>query len=161
MRKRLLLKVNGEDYELYIEPHRLLLEVLREDLQLTGTKFGCSSGMCGACTVLLNGKAVKSCLVLALQAQGKEILTVEGLAKNGELDPLQKAFIDHGAIQCGYCTPGMLMTAKALLLENPSPSEDQVREALVGNLCRCTGYSKIVEAVLAAAEAIKQVPTSR
>jgi len=118
---------------------------------LTGAKSGCATGKCGSCTVILNGKSVKSCLTLALQANGKEILTIEGLADGNELHPLQKSFIEHGAMQCGYCTPGMIMSAKALLDENPHPTEDEIRDALVGNICRCTGYVKIVEAISAAA----------
>lgn len=148
MKQALVLKVNGELYELYVEPQLTLLEVLRDELGLTGTKEGCGSGHCGACTVLINGRAVKSCLILAGQAKGKDILTIEGLAENGKLHPLQLAFIEHFATQCGYCTPGMILSAKALLDENPDPTEDEVRMALNGNLCRCTGYIKIVEAVL-------------
>ncbi|MDP2931469.1 MAG: (2Fe-2S)-binding protein, partial [Chloroflexota bacterium] len=151
MEKKLLkLRVNGEDYEVYAEPWHTLQEVLRNDLSLTGLKKGCDTGYCGACTVLLNGKAVKSCVVLARQAQGYEITTVEGLAKNGELDPLQQAFIDKFAIQCGFCTPGMLLSTKALFMENPHPTEDDIKEAIKGNLCRCTGYKKIIEAIQAA-----------
>lgn len=153
MEKRLLkLRVNGEDYELYAEPWHTLLDVLRNELGLTGTKQGCDTGYCGACTVLIDGKAVKSCVVMARQVQGRDIVTVEGLGRNGELDPLQQAFIDKFAIQCGFCTPGMLLSAKALLMENSHPSEDEIKEAIMGNLCRCTGYKKIVEAVQAAAE---------
>lgn len=152
MEKQLLkLRVNGEEYEEYVSPSWTLLRVLRDVIGLTGTKQGCEDGYCGACTVLVNGKAVKSCLMLAHQAQGKDVVTVEGLAKNGQLDPLQQAFIDAFAVQCGYCTPGMIMAAKALLAENPHPTEDEIRETLQGNLCRCTGYKKIVEAVQLAA----------
>lgn len=147
-KKSLRLTINGEPYELTVEPRTTLAELLREELHLTGTKEGCGMGVCGACTVLLDGKAIKSCLVLALKANNKEIMTIEGLAKKGELHPLQKAFIDHGAIQCGYCTPGMILSAKALLDENPHPTEEEVRMAMVGNLCRCTGYVKILEAIL-------------
>ena len=147
-KKSLQLTINGEPYELTVEPRTTLAELLREELHLTGTKEGCGIGMCGACTVLLDGKAIKSCLVLALKANGKEITTIEGLAAKGEIHPLQKAFIDHGAIQCGYCTPGMILSAKALLDENPHPTEEEVRMAMVGNLCRCTGYVKILEAIL-------------
>ncbi len=154
MEKKLLkLRVNGEDYEVYAEPWHTLQEVLRNDLSLTGLKKGCDTGYCGACTVLLNGKAVKSCVVLARQAQGYEITTVEGLAKNGQLDPLQQAFIDKFAIQCGFCTPGMLLSTKALFMENPHPTEDDIKEAIKGNLCRCTGYKKIIEAIQAAVPA--------
>lgn len=146
MEKKLLkLRVNGEDYEFYVEPWHTLQAVLRNELGLTGTKKGCDSGYCGACTVLVDNKAVKSCLVMSRQVHGKDILTVEGLAKGEELDPLQQAFIDGFAVQCGFCTPGMLMSAKALFMENSSPSEQEIREALTGNLCRCTGYKKIVE----------------
>ena len=152
MEKRLLkLRVNGEDYEVYSAPWHTLQEVLRYDLGLTGTKKGCDTGYCGACTVLVDGKAVKSCVVFARQVQGKDILTVEGLSRNGELDPLQQTFIDKFAIQCGFCTPGMLLSAKALLMENPSPSLEEIKEAITGNLCRCTGYKKIVEAIQAVA----------
>ncbi len=154
MAQSLNLRVNGEAYELFVAPWKTLAEVLREDLGLTGTKEGCNTGSCGACTVLIDGKAVKSCLILASQASGKDVVTIEGLAKNG-LHPVQQAFIDHFAVQCGFCTPGMILSAKALLDENPDPDEEEVRKAIVGNLCRCTGYNKIVEAVLAASETIK------
>lgn len=150
MKRIIELRVNGEAHELLVEPHRTLLEVLREGIGLTGTKEACDTGECGACTVLLDGVPVNSCLVLALDARGKEITTIEGLAVNGVLHPLQKAFIEHGATQCGFCTPGMILTAKALLDEKPRPTEVEVRQAISGNLCRCTGYVKIVEAVLAA-----------
>lgn len=147
------LKVNGEDHEVYVEPWRTLAEVLREELGLMGLKVGCEEGNCGTCTVLINGKAVKSCLVLVPQAQGREIMTIEGLVgEGGGLHPLQKAFIEHFAVQCGYCTPGMILAAKALLDEKPEATEEDVREGLHGNLCRCTGYVKIVEAVLSAKE---------
>lgn len=142
-------RVNGEDTEIYIEPWKSLLDVLRDELELTGTKGGCLSGECGTCTVIIDGKAVKSCLVLAPQVEGREVLTIEGLAKNGKLHPLQQAFIDHFAFQCGFCTPGMIMAAKAFLDETPHPTEEEIKEALYGNLCRCTGYIKIVEAVQA------------
>jgi carbon-monoxide dehydrogenase small subunit len=144
----LTMTLNGEEVKVQVEPSALLVEVLRDQLELTGTKVACGEGECGACTVLLDGKPVNSCLVPALKAQGREVLTVEGLAPPGELHPLQKAFVEHGAVQCGYCTPGMLMSAKALLDHNPSPTEDEVRLAISGNLCRCTGYAKIVEAIL-------------
>jgi len=145
--------VNGVPYEELIESNMTLLELLRDRLGLTGTKQGCAaSGNCGACTVLVDGKPVLSCLTLAWTVRGQNILTIEGLAKGTTLHPLQKAFIDHGAIQCGFCTPGMVLSAKALLDEKPSPTRDEVRAALAGNLCRCTGYVKIVDAVLAAAE---------
>jgi aerobic-type carbon monoxide dehydrogenase small subunit (CoxS/CutS family) len=144
----LTMTLNGEEVTVEVKPSTLLVEVLRDQLELTGTKVACGEGECGACTVLLDGQPVNSCLVPALKAQGREVLTVEGLAPLGELHPLQKAFVEHGAVQCGYCTPGMLMSAKALLDHNPSPTEDEVRLAISGNLCRCTGYAKIVEAIL-------------
>lgn len=154
MKKLLLLRVNGEPYEVFTESWKTLERVLRDDLDLTGVKEGCNTGNCGACTVLINGKAVKSCLVLAFQAQGMDILTIEGLGKNG-LHPLQQAFVDHFAIQCGFCTPGMVLAAKAFLDENPNPTEEEVKLGMSGNLCRCTGYVKILEAVLAAAEMMR------
>ncbi|MFC2001489.1 (2Fe-2S)-binding protein [Chloroflexota bacterium] len=154
MKKLLTLRVNGEDYEIFTKPWKTLVRVLREDVGLTGTKEGCNTGNCGACTVLINGKAVKSCLILASQAQGKDILTIEGLSQNG-LHPIQQAFIDHFAVQCGYCSPGMILAAKAFLDDNPNPEEEEVKLHLTGNLCRCTGYVKIVEAVLAAAEVMR------
>jgi carbon-monoxide dehydrogenase small subunit len=144
--------INNAIYEGEIDVRRTLLEVLRENFGLMGTKKGCNEGECGACTVLMDNKPVLSCLVLAVEAQGKKIETVEGLAKNGELHPLQKAFIAHGALQCGFCTSGMLMAAKGLLNENPRPTEQAVRQAIAGNLCRCTGYDTIVEAILEAAQ---------
>ena len=152
MKQLLQLRVNGEDYEAYAEPWKVILDVLRDELGLTGVKEGCMTGNCGACTILIDGKAVKSCLVLASQAVGKDILTIEGLARNGELHPLQQAFIDHFAVQCGFCTPGMILAAKALLDENPEATEEDIKHGLHGNLCRCTGYVKIVEAILAAKE---------
>ena len=150
------LNVNGEFYQVLIEPWRTLLEVLRETLNLTGTKEGCGRGDCGACTVLLDGKAVNSCLLLAIDAQGKNILTIEGLSQGGQLHPLQEAFIEHGAIQCGFCTPGMILSAKALLDKNPQPTVEEVRQAISGNLCRCTGYTKIIKAILGASISIKR-----
>lgn len=156
MKQMIELKVNGELHALMVEPNRTLLEVLREDLGLTGAKKNCDKGTCGSCTILLNGKPVPSCLVLAIEAQGKDILTIEGLAVNGKLHPLQEAFIKHYAFQCGFCTPGMILAAKALLDENPEPTEEDVRKAISGNLCRCTGYVKIVDAVLAAAETMRK-----
>ena len=146
----LLLRVNDTVYEVDVRPTARLLDVLRDQLGLTGTKEGCAEGECGACTVLVDGRAVASCVMLAVQARGKEIVTVEGLAADGELDLLQQKFVEYGAVQCGYCTPGMLMSAKALLLENPVPSDQDIRVALAGNLCRCTGYTAIVAAVKAA-----------
>jgi len=142
--------LNGEEVDVLFAPYKTLLEVLREDLLLTGTKHGCELGECGACAVLLDGKAVLSCLVLALECAGRRVLTIEGLSADGRLHPLQDAFADLGAAQCGYCTPGILVTAKALLDRNPHPDRDQIREALSGNLCRCTGYLQIFEAVEAA-----------
>lgn len=152
MKQPMTFTINGEIYDDEIDVRRTLLEVLRENFGLTGTKKGCNEGECGTCTVLLDGKPVASCLVLAVEAQGKRIETVEGLAQNGELHHLQQAFIEHGAFQCGFCTPGVLMAAKGLLNENPKPSEEEVRKAIAGNLCRCTGYSKYVEAILDVAE---------
>lgn len=149
MKEALTLHVNGEEYEVYIEPKKTLLEVLREELGLTGTKEVCDLGICGACTILLNHRPVLSCLVLAVACKGKEIVTIEGLRQGETLHPLQNTFIRHGAIQCGMCTPGMILSAKALLDENPHPTEAEVRGAIAGNLCRCTGYVKIVDAVLA------------
>ncbi|KXG76452.1 (2Fe-2S)-binding protein [Thermotalea metallivorans] len=143
--------VNEVEYHLDIDPRLRLLDVLRDYLKLTGTKEGCGEGECGACTVIMDDLAVNSCLVLAHQARGKRIITIEALEKDGELDSLQKAFIDHGAVQCGYCTPGMLMSCKALLIKNPNPTEEEIRIAIEGNLCRCTGYTKIIRAVQEAA----------
>ena len=152
MKQLMRLSVNGELYEIEIDTRRTLLEVLREELGLNGTKKSCNEGECGACTVLLDGKPVVSCLVLAVEAQGKRIETIEGLAHDGELHPLQRAFIEHGAFQCGFCTPGMLMAAKGLLNENPRPGEEEAKRAIAGNLCRCTGYNTIVDAIVDAAE---------
>jgi carbon-monoxide dehydrogenase small subunit len=154
-RTTLSLSINGERHELSVEPSRTLLEVLRTDLGLTGTKENCLEAECGVCTVLLDGVAVNACVLLAVRCRERAIVTIEGLAVGGELHPLQRAFIDHGAVQCGYCIPGMILAAKAYLDEHPSPSEDAVREALAGNLCRCTGYQKIAEAVLSAARAAR------
>ncbi len=152
MKVQIELKVNGLPYKVEVEPRHTLLELIREDLELTGTKEGCGLGECGTCTVLLDGKPIKSCITLAVQANGQEVTTIEGVEKpDGTLHPLQQAFIDHGAIQCGFCTPGMILSAKALLDENPRPTEVEVRKAIAGNLCRCTGYQKIVEAIMAAA----------
>jgi len=149
---RIAVTVNGEQFEYDVPTRRLLVHFLRDDLDLTGTHIGCDTGSCGACTVHLDGVAVKSCAVLAVQADGASVTTVEGLA-NEELSPLQQSFHEHHALQCGYCTPGMLMSASALLEENPSPSEDEVKVALQGNICRCTGYWNIVEAVVAVGKA--------
>ncbi len=143
------LVVNGEEYDLYVPPNRTLLEALREDLELTGTRESCGEGVCGSCTVLCNGLPIRSCLTLAAEVQGEEITTVEGLRKaDGQLDPLQQSFIDYGAVQCGFCTPGMVMSARAFLNQNRNPSETDVRKAISGNICRCTGYTKIVDAIL-------------
>ncbi len=144
--------VNGERVQVETPPYRTLLEVLREDLNLTGAKEGCSTGDCGACTVHLNGKAVCSCLILAPEVDGQEVTTIEGLAKDGKLHPVQEAFIEMGGLQCGICTPGFIMAAVAFLKEHPNPTEEEVREGLAGNLCRCTGYDKIVRAILVASD---------
>jgi aerobic carbon-monoxide dehydrogenase small subunit len=149
MKRALTLNVNGEEHEIEIEPNRLLLHVLRDDLGLTGTKEGCSIGVCGACSVIIDGRLVSACLTLAAGCHGKRISTIEGLAKDGELHPLQQAFLEYGGFQCGICTPGQIMAAKALLDENPRPSEEEVKEWMSGNLCRCTGYYKILESVMA------------
>ena len=148
-------KINGEEVEFLCEPRQSLLEVLRETLGFTGTKEGCNDGNCGACSVIVDGTLVNSCLVLAVEAQGKEITTVEGLAKPADLHPLQRKFLEHASLQCGICTPGFLVAAKALLDQNPNPTEHQVRHWLAGNLCRCTGYDKIVRAVLDAAQTMR------
>jgi carbon-monoxide dehydrogenase small subunit len=147
------LKINGDIYEVAVNPSRTLVEVIREDLQLMGTKIGCLTGDCGACSVLINGQTVCSCLTLAIEAQDKEITTIEGVAIGGEkMHPIQEAFVNEGAIQCGYCTPGMIMSTKNLLDKNPTPTELEVRKSISGNLCRCTGYGRIVKAVLVASE---------
>ena len=155
-RKKITLHVNGDVYRLEIPVNCTLLSALRDDVGLQGTKEGCGSGDCGACTVLLDGKPVNSCLVLAVTADGRQVTTVEGLSKDDKLHPLQEAFIQEGAVQCGFCTPGMLLTAKGLLDENPMPSEGEIRKALAGNLCRCTGYVRIVKAVQKAAANMAQ-----
>jgi len=157
----LKLTINGEIYQPVVKPNTLLVNLLRNDLDLTGTKTSCQSGYCGACTVLIDGKAVKSCSILAVQTDGKEITTIEGLVEGDTLHPIQQAFVDHYAVQCGYCTPGMIMSAKALLDKNPEPSDDEVKQALRGNLCRCTGYIKIIEAVLAASNTMKVYKKSK
>jgi aerobic-type carbon monoxide dehydrogenase small subunit (CoxS/CutS family) len=151
MKVRVALNVNGESREALVPTHKTLLEVLREDLGLTGTKHGCELGECGTCTVLIDGEPVLSCLALPVEAEGAQITTVEGMAEGGRLHPLQQAFAELGAAQCGYCTPGILLTAQALLAERPSPTRQEVKEALAGNLCRCTGYTKILDAVELAA----------
>jgi len=152
MKTLINLKVNSRDYEIAVEPNTTLVDLLRYDLGLTGTKKGCGTGECGSCTVVLNGKPVNSCLILAIQAKDAEILTIEGVKLPQGLDPLQQAFVDKGAIQCGFCTPGMILSASSLLKKSPKPTEQEIREALSGNLCRCTGYQKIVEAVQAVAK---------
>lgn len=146
-KQKLHLFVNGEEVFTEVAPNKTLLWLLREELGLTGTKEGCGAGECGACTVIFNGKSVNSCLVMALESEGAEVLTIEGEAKNGELSELQKAFIKHNALQCGFCTPGMVMSARALLNRNPSPTREDIKEAMQGNLCRCTGYETIAEAI--------------
>ena len=147
MKRMITLRVNSQPYELAVQVNHTLLQVLREGLGLTGTKQGCSLGDCGSCTVLLDGEPVNSCLLLAVEAEGHEITTIEGLSENGTFHPLQEAFVNKGAIQCGFCTPGMILSAKALLDQNPSPTDREIRLAISGNLCRCTGYQKIVEAI--------------
>jgi carbon-monoxide dehydrogenase small subunit len=149
MKKHLInLKVNGEEFEVLVKPNSTLLDVLRNSLRLTGTKKGCNTGECGACTVIMDGKSINSCLTLALDANGRDVQTIEGLANGEKLHPIQEAFVEYGAIQCGYCTPGMIMSAKALLDEKSHPTEKEIREAISGNFCRCTGYEKIVKAIL-------------
>jgi len=151
MGKRVKCNVNGDSISLEVEPHWTLLRMIRDEMGLTGTKEGCGEGDCGACTVLVDGKAVNSCLMLAVDVDGKSITTIEGLAQRGELHPLQRFFLERGAVQCGFCTPGMILTAKALLDQTPHPTEEEIRLAIAGNLCRCTGYSKIVDAIQTAA----------
>ncbi len=151
MKSKIELNVNGSSYAFEVEPTMTLLDLIRDKLELTGAKEGCGVGDCGACTVIMNGKAVNSCLVLAINAHGSEIVTIEGLGKGSELDPIQDAFVKYGAIQCGFCTPGMILSAKALLDENPNPTDEEIKLAISGNLCRCTGYTQIIEAVKAAA----------
>ena len=150
--KQLKLEINGKAYEVSVPSHRTLLEVLRDELNLTGTKEGCGLGECGACTVIMDGKTVNSCLVLAAEADGKRITTIEGLAHGEKLHPIQEAFVEHGGLQCGFCTPGMIMSAKALLNENKSLSDKEIKRGIDGNFCRCTGYIKIFESIKAAAE---------
>lgn len=155
--KQISLTVNGKSYELLVKPWTTLLDVIRDDLGLIGTKEGCGLGECGACTVIMDGKTVNSCLILALEAYGKEIITVEGLAQGDKLHPIQEAFVEYGGLQCGFCTPGMIISAKALLDENPNPTDDEIRRGIAGNFCRCTGYTKIIESVKVAAKDIQGV----
>jgi aerobic carbon-monoxide dehydrogenase small subunit len=152
MKRQICLRVNGQEKEVLADARQTLLDLLRYDLGLTGTKEGCGDGNCGSCTVLLNGEAVNSCLIFAVEVDGQEITTIEGLARGNRLHPLQQAFIDEGAVQCGFCTPGVILTAKAFLDSNPHPTEAEVRFAIAGNLCRCTGYDKMVRAILSAAD---------
>ena len=154
MKKPLQLNVNGEGKQILVEPYSSLLDTLRDDIRLTGTKKGCDEGDCGACTVFLNGKPVTSCMVLAHSAHDADVITIEGLGNFDDMNPVQQAFVDHGGLQCGFCIPGLIMSATAFLKENPNPTEEDVRFGIGGNLCRCTGYSKVVEAVLAAAQNI-------
>ena len=153
--RRIKVRVNGMDYERWVEPRRLLVDFLRDDLELIGTHIGCEHGICGACTVLFNGRAVRSCLMFAVQADGADILTVEGLADAAQLHPLQEAFREKHGLQCGFCTPGMLMTAYEFLNENPDPSETEVRKNMSGVLCRCTGYKQVVDSVMEAAQQMR------
>ena len=155
MRKTINLKINDREQILEVEPNTLLLDLLRIEAGLTGTKEGCGEGVCGSCTVLLDGELARSCLTLAMQANGKAVTTIEGVSNGSDLHPLQRKFLEHGAVQCGFCTPGLIVTAKALLASNASPTEAEVRDAIRGNLCRCTGYVKIVEAILAAAAELR------
>ncbi|MEA4923049.1 MAG: (2Fe-2S)-binding protein [Eubacteriaceae bacterium] len=152
MKKIIKFKLNGDEYEEYAQTNMTMLDFLRKEMHLTGTKKGCEEGECGACTILLDGSAVDSCLMLAVEADGHEIVTIEGVQQNGVLHPVQKEFIDKWALQCGFCTPGMIMSALSLLHENPRPTEHEIRDAIAGNLCRCTGYAKIVEAIDSAAK---------
>jgi len=156
MRNQISLEINGRQHHLEVESRRLLVEVLRDDLGLTGTKRGCESNICGACTVLLDGRNVHSCCVLAVQADGKKVTTIEGLSRGNELHPVQQGFLDKLGFQCGFCTPGMIMSSVALLDENANPTEAEIRYGLTGNICRCTGYVKIIESVQAAAEALRR-----
>lgn len=155
MRQAIRLKINGREQTLEVEPNSLLLDLLRTEAGLTGTKEGCGEGVCGSCTVLLDGELVRSCLTLTIQSDGKSVTTIEGVSNGSALHPLQRKFLEHGAVQCGFCTPGLIVTATALLATNAHPSEAQVRDAIRGNLCRCTGYVKIVEAILAAAAELR------
>lgn len=153
--RKIRVKINGVEYSREVEPRKLLVDFIREDLELTGTNVGCEHGVCGACTILLNGESIRSCLMFAIQADGSEIMTVEGLAKDGQLHPLQKAFTDNHALQCGFCTPGQLISAYDLLKTNPSPAEEEIRIWMSGNICRCTGYHSIIKAISAASSNMK------
>jgi len=155
MKHLIKLKINEKNYEFRIEPNILLLDLIREQAGLTGTKRGCDTGECGACTVLINGVPVNSCLVLAIETDGKEITTIEGLSNNGKIYSIQEAFVEEGAVQCGFCTPGMILSSKALLDNNPNPTEEEIKKAIAGNLCRCTGYSKIIKAIMSAARKMR------
>jgi len=161
LRQLIRLIVNRDSCEVMVKPSETLLEVLRDKLGLTGAKHGCDTGKCGACTVLVDGKPIRSCLTLAISVRDTEITTIEGLAKNGDFHPIQKAFIEHGAVQCGFCTPGMIMFTKSFLEENPKPQDKEIREALSGNICRCTGYVKVIEAIKAASEEMRQEQMGR
>jgi aerobic-type carbon monoxide dehydrogenase small subunit (CoxS/CutS family) len=154
-RRRIVVKVNGVQYERDVEPRRLLVDFLRDDLELIGTHVGCEHGICGSCTVLFNGRAARSCLMFAVQADGAEVMTVEGLAEDGKLHPIQEAFREHHGLQCGFCTSGMLMTSREFLHDNPDPTEEEVRRAISGVLCRCTGYKQVIDSVMAAAAEMK------
>ena len=156
MEHSITLKINGEIYKLHVKPNALLLDVIRDEIGLIGTKRGCDTGECGACTILIEGKPVNSCLLLAVEADGKDVLTVEGLARNGQLHPLQEAFVEEGAVQCGFCTPGILLSVKALLDTNPNPTEEEIKTDIAGNLCRCTGYTKIIKAISSAAKKMQR-----
>jgi aerobic-type carbon monoxide dehydrogenase small subunit (CoxS/CutS family) len=155
-KKMIRFTINGKSCELEIKPWQTLLELIREDLKLTGTKEGCSEGECGSCTVIMGGRTVNSCLVPAMEADGQEILTIEGLSDGDKIHPIQEAFVERSGTQCGFCTPGIIMSTKALLDENPDPSQEEIREGISGNLCRCTGYTKIFESISAAAHAMKR-----
>ncbi len=155
MERIIHLNINDEEYQVIVRPRESLLDVLRNKLSLTGTKKGCNEGDCGACTILMGGRAVNACLVLAVEAEGQKIITIEGLANGSQLHPLQEAFVQYGGFQCGYCTPGMILAAKALLDENPDPTEDEIRKGISGNVCRCTGYTKIIQSIQEAVRSMK------
>lgn len=156
MKKSLTMKLNGREVQVEVEPAAMLVDVLRDELGLTGTKVGCRAGDCGTCTVIIDGEAMTSCLVPALKVNGREVITIEGLAEGDRLHPLQQAFIDHGAVQCGFCTPGMLLSTKALLDSNPHPTREEIQVAIAGNLCRCTGYEQIIEAIQSAVATVSK-----